>query len=514
MKKILLPLFLLVIALSYSCKKTDVLLVDQESSEDNLQTANEWDNNPYKLNVVYFVPTDMDTLANYKKRLTIIMEDIQEFYAVNMAREGYGRMSFGLDRPNGKMNIIVIRGALPKTSYPAAEGGKIIQEINTYFTSHPSEKKSVHNMIFVPQYGSGLSQAYYGTGTNCLVQDYPALGSTLIRGGGEAHELGHALNLPHNGETKSTKVSLGTALMGNGVYTYDGKPTFLTAADCAILSRSQTLSPTTRTDWYTPQTVSFSSAKATVTNNVFTISGKFESTAEVVKIVAYHDTKPYGVNLDYDAITFNGSIVGTDSFKVVCPLSDFFNTTDTTLLRLKFVFANGTTIEKNAVYTFSGNQPVMGNLFPSPIVSGANYKILTFLNNTSGLNVAGALSEDGTRVLLWSIGNPPANNELWKVTDAGSGYYKLEPLNALTKALEVAGGSSANGTQIQIGSYAGTNGQKWKIRPELGGGYELSPANAPNSRIDVQNTNTANGTKIQLFQSNGNNAQKWRFIQQ
>lgn len=514
MKKIILPILFLVTAVFCSCKKNNVLLTDQVPPVANQQPANEWDNNPYKVNVVYFVPTDLDTLANYKQRLSLIMLDIQEFYAVNMNREGYGRMSFGLDQSNGIVNIVVVRGSLPKASYPSSQSGKILQEVEAYFTAHPTEKKSLQNIIFTPEYGPGISQAYFTSGRNALVIDYPALGSTLLRGGGEAHELGHALGLPHNGETKSTKTTLGTALMGNGVYTYNGKPTFLTAADCAILSRSQSFSTTTRTDWYTPQTVSFTSGKAEVSNNVFTISGKFESGMEVVKVMAYHDKKPYGVNLDYDAITFPGTITGVDSFKVACPLTDFFNTTDTTQLRLKFVFANGSTVDKNAVYTFSANQPVTTGLFPATVVSGNNYKLVTFLNNSSVLDVTGGGTADGTKTLLWAAQVPPPNNQVWKVSAVGSGYYKLEPLHALSKALEVAGGSAANYAQIQIATYAGTNGQKWKLRPELGGGYELAPASAPSSRLDVKNASTANGAKIQLFQSNGNNAQKWRFVQQ
>ncbi len=515
MKKNLLPILMLVIALTYSCKKNSEPLVNEESDLIYQETGNEWDSNPYKLNVVYFVPTDMDTLANFKNRLSLIMYEIQEFYAVNMAREGYGRMSFGLNGTNGKINIVVVRGTLPKASYPSSQGGKIIQEVEAYFTAHPTEKKSMQNIIFTPEYGPGIPQAYYASGRNALVVDYPALGSTLLVGGGEAHELGHALGLPHDGETKSTKATLGTSLMGNGVYSYrDGKPTFLTAADCATLSRSQSLSNTTRSDWYTPQTVSFTSGKAMVSNNVFTISGKFESSMAVVKVMAYHDTKPYGGNLDYDALTFLGDVVGVDSFKIACPLSDFFNTADTTQLRVKFIFANGSSVDKSAVYTFASNQPVTANLFPAAITSGNNYKVVSFLNNTGALNVAGGLTADGTKVLLWNGGNPPSNNEVWKVTSIGGGYYKLAPLHALTKALEVAGGGSANFSQIQISTYAGTNGQKWKIRPELGNGYELAPASAPSSRVDVENASTANGTKIQLFQSNGNNAQKWRFAQQ
>lgn len=512
MKKFLLPIILLITVVNLSCKKT--LLVDESAEPGAMQSVNEWDNNPYKLNVVYFVPTDLDTLPQYRERLSLIMFDIQEFYADNMEREGYGRMSFGLDHANGKINIIVVRGKEPKASYPASEGGKILREIEDYYTAHPGVKKSLHSMVYVPEYGNNMSQAYYGSGTNCLVIDYPGLGSTLLKGGGEAHELGHALNLPHNGETKSTKATLGTALMGTGVYTYNGKPTFLTATDCAILSRCQALSTSTRSDWYTTQSLSFTNLAVSTASNTFTISGQFTATMPVSKVVVYHDTKPYGVNDDYDAITFKGSIVGSDSFNVSCPLADFFNTTDTTQLRLKFVFENGYTVDKNVTYTFANNLPVTTHMIPAPIVSGTNYKLVTMLNNSSVLDVAGGLTADGSRTILWNSSNPSPNNQVWKVSLAGSGYYKLEPLHALSKALEVAGNSNANYTQIQISTYTGATGQRWKLQPELGGAYELIPECAPLARMDVENANTANGAKIQLFQSNGHNAQKWRLIQQ
>lgn len=516
MKKSFLPLLFAALTLVYSsCTRTiDVPPPNPIDPIETVENPNEWDNNPYKLNMVYFVPNDLDTLANFKERLSIIMYDIQEFYAANMDREGYGRRSFGFYRTNGKINFIVVRGKSPKAYYSANGGHSITNEIDEYFVAHPTERKGIHSMVFVPQFGGGLSQPFHPVGRDCVVQDYAALGSTLLRGGGEAHELGHAFSVPHNAATKSTQATLGTALMGTGVFTYKDKPTFLTATDCAILSRIQAFATTTRADWYTTQSLQFTNVYANTSNNTFTISGKFDATMPVAAMAAYHDTRPFGVNSDYDALSFKGKIIGADSFHVVCPLGDFFNTTDTAQLRLKFVFDNGYTVDKNITYRFQSNVPVVTNLFPAPIVSGSNYALFTMLNNTSVLDVSGEYTADGSRVVLWAAKTPPSNNQVWKVSAAANGYYKLEPLHAPGKVLEVAGGVSSNFAQIQISTFNNTNGQLWKLYPQLGGGYELAPASAPNSRVDVADTRTNNGARIQLYQSNSNNAQKWRFAKQ
>ena len=80
--------------------------------------TNTWRNNPYKLNVIYFVPNDVDTIANYQKRLSNIMLQLQKFYGDNLQRAGYGYTSFGLDLlSDTKVNIIMIKGTKGKASY-------------------------------------------------------------------------------------------------------------------------------------------------------------------------------------------------------------------------------------------------------------------------------------------------------------------------------------------------------------------------------------------------------------
>lgn len=61
----------------------------------------------------------MTPVADYEARIEKIMFDAQEFFAINLEREGYGRTSFGLDLTNeGKLNIITITGQQGKSAYP------------------------------------------------------------------------------------------------------------------------------------------------------------------------------------------------------------------------------------------------------------------------------------------------------------------------------------------------------------------------------------------------------------
>ena len=147
----------------------------------------------------------------------------------------------------------------------------------------------------------------------------------------------------------------------------------------------------------------------------------------------------------------------------------------------------------------------------SSIVSGATYKIVSALNNTSVLDVYAS----GTKVELWSNNSPTSTNQEWKVTDVGGGYYSLQPISDPTKALDVVGGASTNGTLVDVITYTGTTAQKWKIT-DAGGGYNsLSPACAATALLDIYGSQTTNGTKVEIWASNGGtNNQKFKFLKQ
>ncbi len=80
--KPLLGAFLLAFMLN-SCKR-DITSEGETNPQANAgitttTITNAWRNNPYKLNVIYFVPNDIDTIPNYRKRLSNIMLQLQKF---------------------------------------------------------------------------------------------------------------------------------------------------------------------------------------------------------------------------------------------------------------------------------------------------------------------------------------------------------------------------------------------------------------------------------------------------
>ena len=84
-----------------------------DKSKSNLQSFTP---SAYDLNVVYFVPSDGDTIVNYRERLNGILLQGQRFYGKWMNYYGYGDRSFGLRMDSaGKVKITVVKGGLPKT---------------------------------------------------------------------------------------------------------------------------------------------------------------------------------------------------------------------------------------------------------------------------------------------------------------------------------------------------------------------------------------------------------------
>lgn len=311
----------------------------------------------HQVNVVYFVPTDMEPYADYERRLSELLLYLQQFYGKEMARNGYPHRSFGLNRtPEGNVEILLIRGREPQAVYAdTKERGweKEAKEVEEYFAAHPGTKKSNHTFFLAPvpagadiEHGSPGGWAFHGDGTNCYAIDYPDfelkhIGHDTREGklltlwyGGFAHELGHGLNLPHNDATHPQKAAQGTALMANGNYTFGTKPTFITKASCDILDRSETFAPAgDETKFY--QDHPYSEAKElelTFDGEALHLKAQLWGVAHAN---AYVQDAPYVINRDYDAVAFAVSIgepQGEEEYRpasVTIPLSDLADLKDT-----------------------------------------------------------------------------------------------------------------------------------------------------------------------------------------
>ena len=378
-----------------------------------LTITNEWKNNPYKLNVIYFVPNDLDTVKAYRQRLSRVLLDAQKYFADNMAREGFGRKSFGLDLIDDKtVNIITIKGKLGKTSYPY-EGGHnaVIPEITQYYNNNPSLKKhSEHMLIILPNYnGDDMNPSggpYYGVGTNCYAMDFKYvdagyLGTSGRPGelatiyiGGLIHELGHGLNASHNAMRQTLIPQFGTALMGAGNYTYGKSTTSLTGATAAQFNNSQTFSTVKRTDWYNTATFALKKLDTKLENNTIVLSGIFETDITVNDVVLWNDPAPFGKgNDDYDAPSWNTKVTSGNNFKFTCDLNDFEKKTGEYELRLGFLHENGSRSIIRFAYNFENNVPKLDHIQIYELQSKIGWQVVEFSTQET-------VNEDGRALLI------------------------------------------------------------------------------------------------------------------
>ena len=280
----------------------------------------------HQLNIVYFYGNDIEPAKDYERRLSELFLYLQQFYAREMQRNGFGPRSFGLSMlPNGNVDIITIQGRLPHKDYPYSGGhGKVQQEVAAYFAAHPEKKRSHHTLILMPTWHDAeYSDAnpggvpFYGVGQTCYALDYADfdlrhLGEDTPKGhlltkwfGGFAHELGHGLNLPHNNGTVEETKALGTPLMGAGNYTFGLKPTYLTKATCQILDRSETFAPAgDKTAFYTTDDPVKVEEPKLVLGADGALVYSFRATPNFKHVNAYIQDAPFAVNEDYDKVSF------------------------------------------------------------------------------------------------------------------------------------------------------------------------------------------------------------------
>ncbi len=377
----------------YSSCQREIQQLQNSAVERSLAT-NALSSGINNVNVVYFIPSDLDTVPGYRERLNGVMQYTQNFIAKWMDHWGYTNKYLGLPVDSqGKIKLAVIRGAQPKSSYPYEGGaGAVMNEINTYYAANPTEKSSDHILVIMPAYSFGSNGdpsggPFYGIGRWCFALDYPGL-DTLNFGlandnfatkwiGGLAHELGHGINLPHNGGAQSENLQFGTTLMGYGNGTFGRSATYLSPADAAILANAQPFSHTPRTDWYASPGFQLNKLYAKYENGDIVVSGKFVS-QKLVKNIAYYHRNKGNDNGGYNSVTFANKPVGVDSFYVRMPVSDFRDKANTDYeFTIRFIHENGSISSSVNDYSFANDLPII-NFGDRPAYSKANWSISSF----------------------------------------------------------------------------------------------------------------------------------------
>jgi hypothetical protein len=322
---------------------------------------------PYNLNVVYFLPKDQALDNTYKTRLSGVMLNYQNWVKTQMINSGFGNKTFGLlTKQSDPTSVLInfIQAKEPVTSYPYNGGaGKVFAEIDDFFKANPLLKNSEHTLIIIPTLDitGNLNLPYYGMGKSAFIIDYPQYqpshfgsGGNGDWSGGNLHEMAHGLNVSHSSETvqEAAVNTQGTSIMRwHG--TFGISPTFINRAGCAVLNTSQVCSAVEKT-FYNGNLSKVTSLNAVYDNGALVVSGTFQSTQPVTDVNIYQDPNATP-SAGYQKVAWSVSPNG-NSFTVRMPTNGLYTQTGAYNLQVELVLGNGEIV--NYSYPFSYNNGV------------------------------------------------------------------------------------------------------------------------------------------------------------
>lgn len=145
-------------------------------------------------------------------------------------------------------------------------------------------------------------------------------------------------------------------------------------------------------------------------------------------------------------------------------------------------------------------------------IADGDYHIVTALDDSMCLDVAGASKEDGANVQIYH--GTEDELQVFSVTWLGVNKgYKIIHRNS-GKSLDVAGRSITVGTNVWQWEYfdPSEHTQDWVINEVDNGAYYTIQSRGSGFYLDVDEGTAADETNVKIWKGNGGTAQKWRFI--
>lgn len=345
------------------------------------------------LHVIAWRTNDRGFPDNHRERLDRIMTHIEGFYRREMERHGFGSRSIRLDRDAaGNLVVHEVVGEGAWAEYDGPDGGRIRRECVPALRAKGIDIDRETVMIFTnlaewdpDKHTFRHKSPYYASGDwrrgTAWQLDSPELDATNLAAreplvddgqygrislgkhnsifiGGIAHELGHALGLPHCRE-RSDEAAHGTALMGSGNQTYgdelrgEGKGSFLTLAHALRLASHPQFSGSVKGLGTEPRgTFTDLAVEPSADRKSFRLSGRVTGEPPVYAVVGYLDPAGGG---DYDARTVSAVPDAEGRFSLACAAVVPGRAAE---LRLVACHANGGTTRRGEPYLVASDGTV------------------------------------------------------------------------------------------------------------------------------------------------------------
>lgn len=381
-----------------------------------------------KLHIICWTPSDRELPANYESRLDAILKRIQAFYASEMERHGFGPRSINLSlNEQGRVKLFAVTGRHPTEHYGKQSGREIREECLPVLAEAGLNADEETIVIFcnladwnAERLRFSHRSPYYAGGTNRSgtawqldspeldVLNIPKKQPLIIDGeygrislgkhnsifiGGIAHELGHALSLPHC-KPRPDEAVLGTPLMGSGNRTFgdeergEGKGTILSFAHALKLASHPQFSESVKGMDVTPS-LDLSELQITSDDRSISVSGKVTGSPPVYGVLAYFDPAGGG---DYDSTTMTAIPAADGSFSFS---TDALQPGKPAELRIVPLHCNGASsnARRNTSLRFSYSVDAAGR--PDVSVAQARLELVPFLDAFSARQQQKAISLAG-----------------------------------------------------------------------------------------------------------------------